>query len=112
MSVRELTKEAFGKAVRLARRSKGLTQKELAERANISQSAVSDTERAESFRYENLSKIACALDMRMSELTRVGEVLQEAHGKARRFYDGLIGLVKLTEPDELDALVEEALGVE
>lgn len=98
----------LGQAIRLARRSKGLTQAQLARLAGTVQSAVSDTERGESFEYKNVARMARSLGMKTSQLFQAAEALQEADSKVRELYAGVNKLLGLTEPDEMKELFRKA----
>lgn len=67
-------KQRFGKAVRRRRRELDLSQEELAERADLHRTYVSDIERGDrNPSLENVEKLAKALDLKVSELfTRYG----------------------------------------
>ncbi len=71
---------AFGRVVRKARIAKGLSQEQLAERANLHRNFVSLVERGLSkIALDSLFSLADALEMRTSELIRLTE--EEAHKK-------------------------------
>lgn len=60
---------AFGEAVREARKSKKLSQEQLADRAGLHRTYIGMIERGEkNITLSNISKIAKALDVSMSEL--------------------------------------------
>ena len=60
---------AFGKAVRKARMSQGISQEGLADLAGLHRTYVGDVERGErNISLVNMSKIAQALHMKLSEL--------------------------------------------
>lgn len=101
-----LTKEAVGSALKLARRARGITQQELAERAELSQSMISDAERGEVLKFENVKAITNALRIKMSALYRVAEQIQEAKPTTRQFVNGIVELMNLTEPDQLDNIIQ------
>lgn len=67
-------KQRFGKAVRRRRRELDLSQEELAERAELHRTYVSDIERGDrNPSLENVEKLAKALNLKVSELfTRYG----------------------------------------
>jgi len=65
------TKLAFGRAVRKLRVAKGLSQERLAELAGIHRTYVGDVERGvRNVSLINMSKIAAALDVALSQLVR------------------------------------------
>lgn len=67
-------KQRFGKAIRRRRRELDLSQEELAERAELHRTYVSDIERGDrNPSLENVEKLAKALNLKVSELfTRYG----------------------------------------
>lgn len=101
-----LSKEAVGSALKLARRARGFTQQQLSERTGLSQSMISDAERGEVLKFENLNAIIDALGIRMSALIAAAERIQEAHGTTRKVYEGIVELMNLTEPDQLDKIIQ------
>ena len=74
-------KQRFGKAIRRRRRELDLSQEELAERAELHRTYVSDIERGDrNPSLENIEKLAKALNIRVSDLFisyGVEEVLDE-----------------------------------
>lgn len=64
-------RERFGDAVRAAREHLGLTQEELAERAQIHRTYLSDVERgSRNLSLLNIERLAAALGLTMAELFR------------------------------------------
>ena len=62
-------RERFGYAVKIRRESLGLTQEDLAEKAGIHRTYLSDVERgARNLSLVNIERLASALSMSMSEL--------------------------------------------
>jgi transcriptional regulator with XRE-family HTH domain len=60
---------AFGQAVRTVRLSRGLTQEQLAELADVHATYIGKIERAQkNISFENLLKLACALNLSLAEL--------------------------------------------
>ncbi|HEY2916750.1 MAG TPA: helix-turn-helix transcriptional regulator [Candidatus Limnocylindrales bacterium] len=88
-------RRAFGRAIRRARRSKGLTQFELGSRSRLSQAAISriETGDVKGLRYQTLMRILDALEVREIELT-----------VARRQWFG----VAWTAPEELAGGLQSA----
>jgi transcriptional regulator with XRE-family HTH domain len=67
-------RERFGLAVRAGREALGLTQEELAERAGIHRTYLSDVERgSRNVSLLNIERLASALDQEPSELLRRAE---------------------------------------
>jgi transcriptional regulator with XRE-family HTH domain len=67
-------RERFGFSVKIRREDLGLTQEELAERARIHRTYLSDVERGQrNISLLNIERVAQALDMAMSELFRLVE---------------------------------------
>jgi transcriptional regulator with XRE-family HTH domain len=67
-------RERFGYAVRLRREEMGLTQEDLAGRANIHRTYLSDVERGtRNVSLVNIERLAAALCLRMSELFQLVE---------------------------------------
>lgn len=63
--------ERFGKRVRELRKEKGLSQEQLADRANLHRTYIGMIERAEkNITLINIKKIAIALDVSISELIK------------------------------------------
>ena len=61
----------FGDRVREVRKSKGISQEELASRANLHRTYIGMIERAEkNITLLNIGRIASALDIEISELTK------------------------------------------
>ncbi|MBI4769958.1 MAG: helix-turn-helix transcriptional regulator [Chloroflexi bacterium] len=69
-------KQRFGRAVRRRRVMLGLSQEELAERAALHRTYISDIERGNrNLSLENIEKLALALDLTVSELMLEAERL-------------------------------------
>jgi transcriptional regulator with XRE-family HTH domain len=67
-------RERFGFAVKLRREELGLTQEELAERAGLHRTYLSDIERGtRNLSLINIERVAAALALRLSELFRLVE---------------------------------------
>ena len=67
-------RERFGDAVRARREELGLTQEELADRAGIHRTYLSDVERgSRNISLVNIERLAAALSLRPSELFRLVE---------------------------------------
>jgi transcriptional regulator with XRE-family HTH domain len=67
-------RERFGLAVKLGREALGLTQEELAERAGIHRTYLSDVERgSRNVSLVNIERLASALSLEVSELFRRAE---------------------------------------
>ena len=72
-------KQRFGKAVRRRRRELDLSQEELAERAELHRTYVSDIERGDrNPSLENIEKLARALNLKVSELFTLYGVEEES----------------------------------
>ena len=67
----------IGKEIRSARKKRGLTQEELARRANMSLNGLAQLEQGGRTdpHYSTLSKLAVALDVSVGELLEEGKVL-------------------------------------
>ena len=71
MPKRSKISKILGEAIRAERKKAGLSQEELAEKANLARNYIGNIERAEyKVTVEALAGIAKALNMRVSELTR------------------------------------------
>ncbi len=67
-------RERFGFAVRVRREELGLTQEDLADKAGIHRTYVSDIERgSRNVSIINIERLALALELRLSELFRLVE---------------------------------------
>jgi ribosome-binding protein aMBF1 (putative translation factor) len=67
-------RERFGYAVKLRREALSLTQEDLADKAGIHRTYLSDVERgSRNLGLENIERLALALRVRMSELFRIME---------------------------------------
>lgn len=69
----ELCKVNVSRAIRVALAMKGMTQKQLAERLGMYESAMSQLINRASVTTDKLSQVAEALDMKISELVALGE---------------------------------------
>jgi CheY-like chemotaxis protein/predicted XRE-type DNA-binding protein len=77
-------KKTFGTSVRNWRSQLGISQEELAERADLHRTYVSDVERgARNLSLESISKLAHALEISVSALFPQPELLGEAKGNGR-----------------------------
>ena len=73
-------KQRFGKAVRRRRRELDLSQEELAERADLHRTYLSDIERGEGNpSLENIEKLAKALNIKVSDLFISYDVEEESN---------------------------------
>lgn len=72
-SKREEVKLNTSKAIRVALAMKEMTQKQLAERMGMHESAISQLVNRASITTDKLKKVADALDMKVSELVKLGE---------------------------------------
>ena len=78
-------RKQFGQILKRMRAERGLTQEELAFRAGMNVTYLSDIERGESSpSLVMLADIACALDVQLSELLRDVEVLPRQSGNGRK----------------------------
>jgi len=78
MGRRHEPQEALGRAIRQLRDARGLTQKELADAADVNATAISHIERGRTNpAWGTVKRIAAALDVRVSEVATRAEQLAD-----------------------------------
>jgi transcriptional regulator with XRE-family HTH domain len=78
MGRRHEPQEALGRAIRQLRDARGLTQKELADAADVNATAISHIERGRTNpAWGTVKRIAAALDVRVSEVAARAEQLAD-----------------------------------
>ena len=78
MGRRHEPQEALGRAIRQLRDARGLTQKELADAADVNATAISHIERGRTNpAWGTVKRIAAALDVRVSEVAARSEQLAD-----------------------------------
>lgn len=78
----DVVRTSFATAVRWWRKKHGITQEELAERADLHRTYISDVERgARNLSLESISKLAMALEVSVATLFGVAHIRNEAPGR-------------------------------
>ena len=88
----------IGDNIKKIRTDKNITQKQLADRINVSAAAISQFEKSDSLRIDTLQKIAEALEVELSNLIApyYSEILQRTQDKAKE----AINLISRSELSE------------
>ena len=104
------TNKTLGLVIKLARRSRGLTQKQLADVTRISQSRISAVEsNGTGLTFDNIRKLAAALKTNVSDLIRAAEAMEKAKPPIRQLLDATDQLTGLLDVEEtINALFDQA----